>query len=156
MKAIHLLLFALAMVLVVPQAEAAEWVYWGTDKHGNDGFYDRELMSFPSKGIVRVWVKSVYSEKGKVKVIENRATDKTLTDGYGNLSHNLCHMEINCNTRESNVIACLDYDKSGTVLGGFSKTKDKPKWQTILTDSKMDVLRQTVCKLRPRDTNEKK
>ena len=135
---------------------AAEWVSYSTDILDNELFYDHESISFPSKDIVRVWGKRIYSEEGKKDEIAERTRETLPTYGFSELSHTLCQYELNCNTRERITVGCSHYSNSGNVLDSFNVPKEQQKWKPIYPDSVANTLRKTVCELQPKGTKKKK
>lgn len=134
----------------------AEWVYYATDSHDNDWLYDRESISFPSKGIVHVLRKVIVSEQGRAEEISYRTQRKMSTDGFSELSERMCKEQINCNTREFTVAACVQYSKTGRVLDSVNPPKEYQEWVPIYPDTIVDKLRETVCKSQPKATKKKK
>ena len=135
---------------------AADWMYYATDSHDNDWLYDRESISFPSKGIVHVLRKVIVSEQGRAEEILYRTQRKMSTDGFSELSERMCKEQINCNTREFTVVACVQYSKTGRVLDSANPPKENQEWVPIYPDTIVDKLRETVCKLQPKETKKMK
>jgi len=144
-------------LLFCAEAHAADWVYYGTDTLKNYRFYDRESISYPSKDIVRVSKKDVYSEDGIKDYMAQRARNKLSTYGYEDLSHVQCKEELNCKTREYSILACSIYDKSGSVIESQSVIKGQQQtWEPIQPGSDVDDVHKILCKLPPKKAKIKK
>lgn len=71
-KIFYFLFFAMALVSFGSQVQAAEWEYIGDDSLGTEWFYDRETLTKLPNGTFKVWVKQVYSDKGRINAIQRR------------------------------------------------------------------------------------
>ncbi|HPB38124.1 MAG TPA: hypothetical protein PK125_08180 [Syntrophorhabdus sp.] len=145
------ILFVVVLILVLfltlsSLSTAADWVYYSSDNLDNASFYDRESISFPSKGVVRVWIKQLYSEKGKMNEITERTKSNLTIDGLNELSYALCLHEIKCDAKEDAIVTCTSYSNSGNTLNSFNISKDRLKWEPIYPDSISEALWKAVCK----------
>jgi hypothetical protein len=70
------------------------WEFLGFDVHGSAHFYDPKSI-FISDGIVKVWRKTIHSEKDKQNLI------KRLSTKYQNLDRTLTLLKIDCSKRRA-------------------------------------------------------
>ena len=106
---------------------------WGTDwkAYGetDDGlfYYDTENIFRPSKNIVIVWNKMVFSEKGVISLEQKIGKDLV------NLSVMTELVEIDCAEKKFYIMSYLLYSKEGQVLDSF--VFEKPEWRFFPSDS---------------------
>ena len=148
MKILCLITILLGICLFWTSANSTEWVYFATDWVDNDFFYLRESVTFISQGIVHVFIKNRFSERGWKEKMQGDMP-------YEKVSHEMCQVEINCHKRLYDVTACSVYDKSGKIIDGFSETNEQRKWEVIYDDSRVGALRKAVCKLQPKEIKKK-
>ena len=132
---------------------AAEWVRYFSDKRGNEWFYDRESISYPSKGIVGVWGKGIYSKDGVREEITERTKAKLPAQGFHELSYIMERFEVNCKKSEFDVYERSFYTRDGKILYSFTTAKKRSNWYAINPESKMDALYASVCKIQRKETN---
>lgn len=156
MKTLCVILISCGICLFCDEANADDWVYYAKDNLGNYKFYDRSSISFPSKNIIRVWKKDVYSKDGIKDYVAQRARNKLSIYGYEELSHVECKEELNCTTKEHRLLACSMYDKSGSVVESQSATTEHQAWEPVLPDSDLDAFHAVLCKSPPKNTKKKK
>jgi hypothetical protein len=101
-------------------------------------YYDTEEITHPSKDIVKVLTKWVYTEKGI------RNAKEIFGEKYENLSYSIKSYEIKCTDRTSRILSITDYNKDGTVISSDSKTN--PEWSHISPESVLETLYKMVCK----------
>ncbi|MBI5967411.1 MAG: hypothetical protein HY882_06105 [Deltaproteobacteria bacterium] len=115
---------------------------WGADwkAYGETGFgvssYDTENITHPSKNIVRVWTKTVYSRNGTIRLVIKHGSR------YENLSHSVRLWEINCVDKTYRFLSLQNYSQDGVVL--FSE-EVKKEWDFIVPDSMDENLYKEVC-----------
>jgi len=116
---------------------------WGADwkVYGETGFgvsyYDSGSITHPSKDIVRVWTKTVYSRNGAIRLVIRYGSR------YENLSHSVRLREINCVDKTYRFLSMQNYSQDGVVL--FSE-EGKKEWDFIVPDSMDESLYQEVCR----------
>jgi len=59
---------------------------FGKDVLGNNWFYDKDSVLNVSKEIIKVWTKTVVSDEGRAKLINQYNKGGVPTIGYGSLS----------------------------------------------------------------------
>jgi hypothetical protein len=118
------------------EALGADWkAYGGSD----DGvfYYDAENMTHPSKNVVRVHHKVIFSEKGI------RGAVKALGKDYENLGHAISLREIDCSEKMIRSLSVIYYSKTGAVLD-FAIDYEA-EWHGIDPMAIMEGLYQRVC-----------
>ncbi len=150
MKTICFVLIAITMVFLVPQAKGAEWIKFTEDVHGNQFFFDFDSGSYPSRDSARLWTKIIHSEEGIRVNKEYRLRRNKPTSNWDSLSYTKMLVEVNCKTRESNIITVMHFHKNGQFLENYTLSKEQQKWQPISPDSSVDELRSIVCPI-PKD-----
>ena len=156
MKTVSVTLILCGICLFCPEVNAAEWVRYISDKHGNEWLYDRESINFKSKNIVSVWGKGIYSRDGIQQEIAQRTKAKLPSEGLDELSYILERLEINCTTSEFDVYERGLYNKAGKILYSYATPKKRSHWYAINPESKMDALYRSVCKVQPKEAQKKK
>ena len=103
-------------------------------------FYDTQSLTRPSKNIVRVWVRWMYTEKGRLD--EQRALAK---DGYlKSVDYSEILHELNCSERKYRVLSLNYYDFSGGSIAEFARSSST--WEFINPESMIEILYKEVCK----------
>src|SRR5208337_2234153 len=104
----------------------ADWKRYMANDFGG-WFYDAESITRPSKDTVRVWGKTVYTDKGVIRrvtemgVISQKYEDLALKykdseSKYEALSYELPLFEFNCATKKSRTLKGTSYSRDGLVL----------------------------------------
>jgi hypothetical protein len=101
----------------------ADWKYYGESVEGKY-FYDAESVTRPSKDIVRVRQKLIYSEKGVNEMVNIMKKNE-----YKNLSEMLSLYEFNCGNKRSHLLSVSFSSKDGKVL--MSDNNPPPNWHFI-------------------------
>ena len=154
------------IIFLFCEAWGADWKrYMATDFGG--WFYDAETITRPSKDTVRVWGKTVYTDKGvirrmteigviykKYKDLESKTKDleskalaseyKDLESKYKDLSYELALFEFNCANRKSRTLKGTAYSRDGSVLSTY--TPEAPDWNEVVPGSVAGDLYKIVCK----------
>jgi hypothetical protein len=99
-----------------------------------DIYYDVESITHPSKGVVRVWAKSIYTGVSEIVL--------SVGEEYKNVTFSEDLMEINCSEKKYCVL-CTAYYSTDGILDSESKVKE---WQSIAPKSVMEKLYKAVCK----------
>ena len=101
-------------------------------------FYDAESITRPSKNIVRVKNKRIYTEKGKNEMV------KMGGKAYKDLNLSISLLEINCVDIMARPISMSHYSQGGSIIGS-SENKEKA-WVLIDPGSIGEPLYKEVCK----------
>src|SRR5208337_1046129 len=144
----------------------ADWKRYMANDFGG-WFYDAESITRPSKDTVRVWGKTVYTDKGVIRrvtemgVISQKYEDlalkykdseskdlaskyKALASKYEALSYELPLFEFNCATKKSRTLKGTSYSRDGLVLDIYAP--EAPDWNEIVPGSVAEALYKMVCK----------
>ncbi len=135
----------LMIILVLGCIALSDAEVWGEDwkfilknKGGDDGYYDADSLTHPSKGIIRVSLKVVYSEKSI-----NREAEK-LGASYKDLSHRIILLEMNCIEKKEAFLEVTAYSKKGKAISSIKP--DKPIWVAHPPESIGEGLHKLLCK----------
>jgi len=144
----------------------ADWKCYMVDDFGG-WFYDAETITRPSKDTVRVWGKTVYTDKGvkrkvkemraiyeqykdlgsKTKDLETKALLSEYKDAeskYKDLSYEQHLIEFNCADIKSRTLKGTAYSRNGTILSTYiPKT---PDWNEVITGTAAEMLYKILCK----------
>ena len=116
---------------------------WGEDwklfKKTDDGkfYYDKKDVTYLAPGILKVWIRQVYTKKGKIDMIN------LVGPRYENLSYSINSLEFNCEPKLIRFLSITYYSKDGNVLD-LENSSDK--WEFIRSNSMFDALHKKVCK----------
>jgi hypothetical protein len=116
---------------------------WGEDwklfKKTEDAkfYYDKKDMTHLAQRSVKVWVRQVYGQKGKMDMIN------LVGPRYEKLSYSINSLEFDCGPKLIRFLSMTYYSKNGDVLD-LEKSPDK--WEAIPPNSMFDALYKKVCK----------
>ena len=100
-------------------------------------YYDAKDIIRSSEKMARVWIKQVYTKKGKMDMIN------LVGPRYEHLSYSINSLEFDCGARIVRVLSMTHYSKAGDILG----LEDSPdKREAITPNSMFDALYNKVCK----------
>ena len=100
-------------------------------------YYDAKDIARSSQKIVKVWIRQVYTKKGKTDMMN------LVGARYKNLSYSINSLECDCGARRVLFLSMTYYSKNGDVL---DLEKPSDKWEPIPPDSMFDVLHKKVCR----------
>ena len=100
-------------------------------------YYDRKDITRSPQKLVSVWVKQVYTKKGKIDMIN------LVGPRYEHLSYSSNSLEFDCGAKMVRFVSMTYYSKNGDVLGLEDSTD---KWESITPNSVFDALHKKVCK----------
>ena len=112
-----------------------DWKYYGTNEEGSY-FYETESMKRLSGKNLRVWVQSIYTEKGISHWVKEGGEE------FQNLDFSLMLSEFNCMERSIRHLHILFYSKDQNI---FYPVKND-EWQLFVPDSMSGDLFQEICK----------
>jgi hypothetical protein len=115
----------------------ADWMFVGKTTY-HSLYYDADGITRPSKNIVRVWEKIVYTDKGIIDMVGKFGSH------YENLEYTLNLWEFNCLDKMSRLLTSISYSQKGEVLQSFNY--DIAKWGFFPPDSIREALYEAVCK----------
>jgi hypothetical protein len=116
---------------------------WGEDwklyKKTEDAkfYYDKKDITHSPQKIVEVWIRQVYTKKGKMDMIN------LVGSRYENLSYSINSLEFDCGARLIHFLSMTYYSKNGDVL---DLEFPPDKWESIRPHSMFDALHKKVCK----------
>jgi hypothetical protein len=119
------------------EAWGADWKFCAQNDSGN-WFYDAEGITRLSNNIIRVWIKTVHTEKGVISIVAEYGSR------YENLEQSLGLFEFNCLDKMGRVLAQTHYSKSGKVID--SQQDNTAKWEFFAPGTNMEGLYKAVCK----------
>jgi hypothetical protein len=133
----------LGVVLVIGLAIFSYAEAWGADwklfKKTEDAkfYYDKKDITHSPQKIVEVWIRQVYTKKGKMDMIN------LVGSRYENLSYSINSLEFDCGARLIHFLSMTYYSKNGDVL---DLEFPPDKWESIRPHSMFDALHKKVCK----------
>ena len=131
----NLLLVTGLLILGCAEVWGADWKYYGTNEEGAY-FYDSASINHLSQDIVRVFVQSVYTEKGVSHWVEEGGKE------FENLDFSLIWSEFNCAERSIRHLEIIFYSKNGKVFYPINNER----WHFFAPDSMSETLYDVVCK----------
>jgi hypothetical protein len=137
MKELTLLFFATSILFGFSVVWGADWKRVRSTGSATL-YYDTEEITHPSKDIVKVWTKWVYTEKG----IKN--AQDIFGKNYENLSYSTKSYEINCKDKKTHIVSVADYNKNEVIISSEDKTN--AEWLRIIPGSVLESLYKMVCK----------
>jgi hypothetical protein len=115
----------------------ADWKHYGEDDFGS-WYYDAETITSSSKATVRVWMKTVYTEKGVIQTMARRGPK------FKDLDYGVALLEFNCADRKMRPFDGILYSRDGSVLSTYKF--ETPYWEEIVPDTVGEDLYEIVCK----------
>jgi hypothetical protein len=100
-------------------------------------YYDTKDITHSPQTMVSVWIRQVYTKKGKADMIN------LVGPRYEHLSYSINSLEFDCGEKTVHFLSMAYYSKSGDVLD----LEDSPeKGESINPNSMFDALYNKVCK----------
>jgi hypothetical protein len=112
----------------------SDWKYYGTNEEGSY-FYETESKIHLSKDIVRVYVQSIYTEKGKSLWVREGGK------GFQNFDFTLVLSEYNCIERSIRHLRIVFYSKNQEIF----YLVHNHEWQLFIPDAMSEVLFKELC-----------
>ncbi len=100
-------------------------------------YYDKQDITHLSQKMVKVWIREVYTKKGRSDMLN------LVGPRYDNLSYSINSLEFDCGGKMVRFLSMAYYSKSGDVL---DLENPADKWESIPVNSMFDVLFKKVCK----------
>ena len=136
MKIKWLFQFLLGFLLLgYSETWGADWKYFGQTQLASY-FYDDESI-IHEENIVRVWLKAVYSEEGRLDEV------KKLGGEYWNLTDSIALEEIYCKDRRHRVLMLIVYFMEGQAIISDIRRKERG---FMIPGSILESLYKGVCK----------
>lgn len=130
-----LVILSCTLLLGLTEAWGADWKYCGQTDNASY-FYDPESM-IRQENIIKVWVKAVYSEEGRLDEAAKLGGD------YSNLTDSIGLVEIDCRNKWHHVSMLSVYSMEGEVT--ISDVRERER-DFIVPESILDSFYRTVCK----------
>jgi len=113
------------------------WKGLGSNVDGS-WFYDATSITRPSKDVVGVWVKLVWTDNGRTGNV------KKYGDSFRTLDHTLALLEIHCVDKRLRTLSQYSYSTNGDRLRSIDN--ENATWGFIPSGSVMDALHKIVCR----------
>jgi len=123
----------------------AEWIYYNESSLGTY-YYDKESITSDGKGIIKVWDKTVYSEKGKQDYIGWRKERGIYDTKFEDLSYTLNLYALKCSTREFDIMSGSHSNSEARIIDSYSNPS--PSYDPISPESIIESLYEIVCKVK--------
>ena len=138
--------FLVLILLVSCMKPSSDWVKYYDDNDGNIFSYRKEIIEKDrERYIVQIWVKEVFSNKYKEKIIQYRANLGMSAEGYDKLSYENDLYEIDCTKQGLRLLSTAEYDTNNNILSSAGMEASKDWWRHISHDSKEEILLKKVC-----------
>lgn len=142
MKAIIVKLMIILVMGCIALSDAEvwgeNWKFIHKNRAGDDGYYDADNLTYPSKGIIRVTLKLVYSEKSINREVEKSGAS------YKDLSHRIILSEMNCIEKKEAFLEVTAYSKNGKAISSIKP--EKQVWIATPPGSIGESLNKLLCK----------
>lgn len=141
-KIFYSMICLVILSLFAGQALAAEWKFFASSGSG-EMFYDKNSIKKEKKNIARVWIKKIYSERGKLEKFSwLQKTYKAPRNPYI-LSHELTLLDIDCVNKKIKISSGKICDKRGQIV--VSTPQPRSEWNPILRKSSDEELKNIIC-----------
>jgi len=100
-------------------------------------YYDKQDIPHLSQKMVKVWIKEVYTKKGKRDMLN------LVGPRYENLSYSVNSLEFDCGGKMFRFLSLTYYSKNGNVL---DLENPPDKWESIPPNSMFEALFKKECK----------
>jgi hypothetical protein len=120
----------------------ADWRFLGENEE-YQFYFDNESITRLSENVLRIWVKSVFTNKGVIEHI------KTLGIKYENLDHSMGLFELNCVKKTTRDLSVTFYSKGGGILGSTATDENfkvAGQWEFIIPETFAESIYREVCK----------
>ena len=128
-------LFIGLLILGYSDVWGANWKLFNHDEKSFD-YYDAEGIIRPSKNIVRVWVKRVYTKEGVIDAVQK------LGKRFATVSHDIDLLEINCADKKQHFLYMSSYSEKGEIIHSENQTTE---WNFIVPESVGEAFFKKIC-----------
>ena len=144
MKARHLQIFIYLLVfsLFPNQVWTADWIQYASPSDGKT-YYDKSSIKEIDKNIIRVSIKIIYSENGKIETFSVLKSIDKAPEKSDILSYQLREEEINCANIKVKSYTVNFYNKEDHVF--YKIPNSVGEWRDIVSDSHIETLKNIVC-----------
>ena len=130
-------IFVVLLILGCAEVWGANWKFYGESEFGKY-YYDLESIDRLSRNLIRVSAKEIASPKAVLDIVDK------LGEEYGNLEEVISFYEIDCKTKQFNLLMRVFYSKSHSIIDSFNFS-DVAKWDSIIPGSAVGDLSKVVC-----------
>lgn len=121
---------------VCAEVSAKDWKFFKKTEDAKF-YYDKKDITHLTQNIVKVWIRQVYTKKGKIDMMN------LVGPRYQNLSYSINSLEFDCGAKLVRFLSMTYYIKNGDVLD----LENPPgKWEPVPPNSMFDALYKKVCK----------
>lgn len=124
------------VILAHAEVWGASWRYIN-QAYAGMYFYDADRVTRSSEGVVRVWIKVLYTEKGVNDMVS------LLGKKYETLSYAIALFEYHCGNKEKEIVPIAFYSEDGKLL---IPAKQISNWNFMSPDSIDEALYRILCK----------
>ncbi len=117
------------------EVQGADWTLFKKTEDATF-YYDKKDVTHLGQRIVKVWIRQVYTKKGKMDMI------KLVGARYETLNHSVNSLEFDCGTKLLRFLSMTYYSKNGDVL---DLENPPDKWESVPPNSMFDALYKKVC-----------
>jgi hypothetical protein len=106
----------------IVEAWGADWKYYGENQTASYFFDTASIISYKNgiqETTVRVWVKAVYSKKGRSDL------ERKLGGKFSNLTDSIALEEIDCKNKRQYILALTVYSMEGEVVISGSRQRER-------------------------------
>jgi hypothetical protein len=109
------ILAVLLLSIPLPEAYGEDWVLFSVSLDGRiEEYYDRETVTFPSPGIVKLTTKTVKYTFGEIgESTKGRKVGHAARDDFQVYAHTITVHRIECRNRIDTLLSSSDYDRDG-------------------------------------------
>ena len=118
------------------EVSAKDWKFFKKTEDAKF-YYDKKDVTHPSQKIVKVWIRQVYTKKGKIDMMN------LVGPRYQNLSYSINSLEFDCGAKLVRFLSMTYYIKNGDVL---DLERPPDQWERIPPNSMFDALYKKLCK----------
>ncbi|HSB05474.1 MAG TPA: surface-adhesin E family protein [Thermodesulfobacteriota bacterium] len=119
------------------EGRGADWKNVGQTDSG-EHFYDAEGITRLSDNVLRVWEKTIYTDKGRESFVERFKQAK-----FMNMHSSINLWEYNCKEKKVRFLSLFYYSEDGMSLGNLTVPSD---WNPIAPQSLAEDIFKAVCK----------
>jgi hypothetical protein len=127
--------------LFVTQAQAAEWISYGSSSSG-DWDFDKASIKKVNNNIVQVWVRNIYNENKKME-LHSVLKEGNVPNNFSKLSYDVRQFEFDCVNDMVRMNYVTIYDNKDQFVASPKMSGD---WGDIVPDTMGETLKNIVCK----------
>ncbi len=125
------------------ETRGAEWILYEMGQNRDLFYYDKDSVSISDKGVVEVWTKTIFSEKGRDDLIKQFEKRGLSTKGLESVIHSIDKYEIECSNSKYRMVAYVDYGEDGQII--MKGQDDTMYWVDVIPESVFESLMKILC-----------